>query len=100
MAPQPAKPLPKLVDLGSTQCIPCKQMEPVLEDLRREYAGKLIVEFVDVRVDPETARSYGIRVIPTQIFLSADGKELYRHEGYISKEDILGCWREFGVTLE
>ena len=40
--------LPKLVDLGSKQCIPCKQMAPILEDLKRDYEGVFEVEFIDV----------------------------------------------------
>jgi thioredoxin 1 len=75
-------------------------MEPILEQLRRDYAGRMEVEVIDVNKNPRLAMKYGIRVIPTQIFISADGKELYRHEGYISKEDILGWWKEFGVTFE
>jgi thioredoxin 1 len=75
-------------------------MEPVLEGLRRDYAGRMDVEFIDVNKNPRLARSYGIRVIPTQIFISADGKELYRHEGYSSREDILASWGDFGVTFQ
>src|ERR1039457_6081778 len=40
--------LPKLVDLGAGKCIPCKKMAPILEELKKEYAGKMEVEFVDV----------------------------------------------------
>ncbi|MBN1942874.1 MAG: thioredoxin family protein [Phycisphaerae bacterium] len=99
-AGKPAGPLPRLVDLGADRCIPCKRMAPVLEQLREEYAGRLEVEFHDVWKNPAVGKNYGIRMIPTQIFISAAGEELYRHEGYISKEDILGWWREFGVTFE
>ena len=92
--------LPRLVDLGATKCIPCKMMAPILEDLKTTYAGKLNVEFIDVWQNPEPGQKYGIRVIPTQIFFAADGKELFRHEGFFSKEDILARWKEFGVNLD
>ncbi|HUW57921.1 MAG TPA: organomercurial lyase [Planctomycetota bacterium] len=95
-APQPAAGLPRLVDLGSTTCIPCKMMAPILEDLKKDYAGRLQVEFIDVVVNPQAAKPYGIKLIPTQIFFDAEGKELWRHEGFISKEDILGKWKELG----
>jgi len=97
--PQPAKALPRLVDLGASKCIPCKMMAPILEDLKEEYAGKLEVEFFDVWKDPDIAREYGIRIIPTQIFFDASGKERFRHEGFFSKEDILTKWKELGVEL-
>jgi len=91
--------LPRLVDLGAGKCIPCKMMAPILEELKKEYAGVFKTEFLDVWQDPEPARMYGIRVIPTQIFFDAEGKELFRHEGYFGKEDILAKWKELGVDL-
>jgi thioredoxin 1 len=97
-AAQPAK-LPRLVDLGADKCIPCKMMAPILEDLKASQAGRLDVEFIDVWKNPGAGEQYGIRVIPTQIFYSEDGKELFRHEGLFSKEDILAKWKEFGVEL-
>lgn len=96
---QGLKALPRLVDLGADQCIPCKMMAPILEELKTEYAGRFQVDFIDVWKDPEQARIYGIRVIPTQIFYNASGKELFRHEGFISREDILARWKELGVEL-
>lgn len=96
----PSGVLPRLLDIGSDQCIPCKMMAPIIEELKKEYAGRLEVEFVDVWKNPDQGERYGIRLIPTQIFFDAAGKELFRHEGFFSKEDILGKWKEFGVTLD
>ena len=92
--------LPRLVDLGADKCIPCKMMAPILEELKTEYAAVLNVEFIDVWKNPDAGQKYGIRVIPTQIFYDTFGKELFRHEGFFAKEDILAKWKEFGVTLE
>jgi thioredoxin 1 len=97
-APSTVK-LPKLLDLGAGKCIPCKAMAPILEDLKKEYAGQLHVEFIDVWQNPDAAKQYGVEIIPLQIFYNADGKELFRHTGFFSKEDILGKWKEFGVNL-
>jgi thioredoxin 1 len=91
--------LPRLVDIGADQCIPCKLMAPILEELRREYVDRMRVEFVDVWKHPAAGEPYRIRAIPTQIFYDASGRELYRHEGFISKADILAVWRRFGVTF-
>jgi len=91
--------IPALVDVGSKQCIPCKLMEPVLEELRTEYAGVLRVEFIDVQVDPARATKLGVRGIPTQIFYDASGKERYRHIGYITKEGILTSFKKLGIKL-
>ena len=92
--------LPRLLDLGAGKCIPCRMMAPVLEDLKKEFAGKMNVEFIDVWVNPDAAKPYGIEVIPTQIFYNADGKELFRHVGFFAKEDILAKWKELGVDLK
>ena len=93
-------PLPRLVDLGAGKCIPCKKMAPILEELRREYAGRMEVEFIDVWKDPDAGKAYGIEMIPTQIFFDASGKELDRHTGFMGKEDILAKWKELGVEFK
>lgn len=92
--------LPKLIDLGADKCIPCKMMAPVLEELKKEYAGRMNVEFIDVWKNPDAGKPYGIEMIPTQIFYDASGKELFRHTGFYGKEDILGKWKELGVDLK
>ncbi|MEI8122682.1 MAG: thioredoxin family protein [bacterium] len=94
------KALPHLVDLGAGKCIPCKMMAPILEDLKKTLVGKLEVQFIDVWENPDAGKKYGINVIPTQIFYDAQGKELFRHEGFFGKDDILAKWKEFGVDLK
>ena len=92
--------LPRLVDLGAGKCIPCKMMAPILAELKKEYAGRLKVEFIDVWENPDEGSEYGIRMIPTQIFYDASGKELFRHEGFFGKVDILTKWKELGIEIE
>lgn len=94
------EPLPRLIDLGADKCIPCKMMAPILEQLKEEYEGTFEIDFIDVWKKPEAGRPWRIRVIPTQIFLDGSGKELFRHEGFFSKEDILMKWEELGVDVE
>ncbi|MCX6354125.1 MAG: thioredoxin family protein [Candidatus Aureabacteria bacterium] len=92
--------IPALIDLGRTFCIPCKLMAPILEEMKKEYEGRLYVEFIDVGDNPEAGRKYRINMIPTQIFLDASGKELYRHVGFFAKEDILKKWKELGIEFK
>ncbi len=92
--------LPKLVELGSSSCIPCKRMKPIIDELTREQSGVLAVEFIDVKKDAEAAKPYKARIIPCQVFLDASGKERFRHEGFWSKKDITAKWLELGVTLK
>ena len=96
----PAVALPRLVDLGADKCMPCKMMAPILEELKTAYAGQLEVEFIDVWKNEGAGEAYGVRVIPLQIFFDATGKELFRHEGFYAKEDILDKWKELGFEFQ
>lgn len=86
-----------LIDLGAKKCIPCKLMAPILEKLEKVYAGKAAVIFFDVWEDPAPARRFGIRSIPTQIFFDKKGREVYRHEGFLSEEAIVRRLKDMGV---
>lgn len=97
---QPQAALPRLVDLGAGKCIPCKMMAPILDQLKVDFKEQLEVIFIDVWENPDAGQAYGIRMIPTQVFFDARGKELFRHEGFFSREDILAKWRELGVPLK
>ncbi len=92
--------LPRLVDLGADKCIPCKMMAPILEEMKTAYVGQLEVEFIDVWKNPDAGDKYGVRVIPLQIFFDAAGQELFRHEGYFAKEDIIAKWKELGFEFK
>jgi len=91
--------LPRLVDVGADKCIPCIKMAPILDQLREDFRGKLDVAFVDVWKKREEAASYGVQMIPTQIFYAADGRELFRHTGFYSREEILAKWQELGYRF-
>lgn len=93
--------LPQLLEFGSKKCIACQKMAPIIEALTNDYKGVLRVEFVDVAVKEKLAmaQQHKIRTIPTQVFLDAKGKELWRHEGFISREDIEKKWQSLGYDL-
>jgi len=91
--------LPRLVDLGADKCIPCKLMAPILDEMKTAYAGRLVVEFIDVWKNPDAGKKHGVEIIPTQIFFGPSGKELFRHQGFFSKDDILAKWKELGFDL-
>jgi thioredoxin 1 len=91
--------MPRLLDLGSKGCTACTMLEPVLEELRENYIGKLQVDFIDVWEHEQVATDYGIEIIPVQIFFDAEGQELYRHQGFISAADIVAQFKELGIDL-
>lgn len=86
-----------MIDLGATECIPCKMMAPIIEKLKKEYAGKAEIIFIDVWKDSTQARKYDIRTIPTQIFFDQNGREVLRHTGFIDKKRIVGILSRMGV---
>jgi thioredoxin 1 len=86
-----------MLELGSVGCIPCEQMKPVMERLKKNYKGQLEVFFVDVRKARETAQRFGVYVIPTQVFLDKISKEFYRHIGYYGYEEIAPVMKKAGI---
>ncbi len=89
-------PLPRLLDLGAGKCVSCKAMASVLDEMKASYAGQLNVDFIDVWENEDATSTYGIRLIPTQIFYDAEGNELFRHEGFFARADMLAKWAELG----
>ena len=87
------------VELGSVNCIPCKMMQPIMEEIEKEYAGQVKVVFHDVWTEDGRpyAQKYGIRLIPTQVFLDSEGNEYFRHEGFFPKEDLVEVLKQQGV---
>ncbi len=86
-----------LVDFGSTGCVPCDMMAPILETLREKYNGKVNVLFIHVGEEPILASRYGVQSIPVQIFFDKTGKEVFRHVGFFPQEQIEGKLSEMQV---
>ncbi len=93
----PVKGMVTMIDLGAKQCIPCKMMAPILEKLEKAYKGSAAIIFIDVRKSYEPAKRFGIRLIPTQIFFDKQDKEVFRHEGFLNEDAIVGQLRKMGV---
>jgi thioredoxin 1 len=91
-----AKGMPVFVDVGRTSCKPCQMMVPVLDTLTKKYKGKMEVVFVHMDEEQSYARELGVTMIPTQILLDKNGKEVSRHVGYIPLED---CEKMIGKTV-
>jgi thioredoxin 1 len=99
MVEVPVKGKVTMVDIGAKECIPCKMMAPIMEELEKEYhdSGRAAILFIDVWKNKEQGRRFGIRSIPTQIFYDKEGNEVYRHEGFMDKKDIVARLEKLGV---
>jgi len=93
------KPKITFLELGSTTCIPCQQMEKVLESVREKYGNQIEVIFHDIKKEKELAAKYRIKMIPTQIFLDIEGKEIHRHLGFYPEELIDNFLKEQGLKI-
>jgi len=89
---------PVVVDFGSNSCIPCRQMRPILQEIRKEHLGKAEVLVIDVYKYQSLAREHKIRMIPTLAFFDSNGKEVHRHQGFMSKKAIVEQLKKMGVS--
>jgi len=90
------------VELGSVNCIPCKQMQPIMKSIEEKYGDQVKVIFYDVWKEDQKkyAQQYGIKLIPTQVFLDANGKEFHRHEGFYPEAEIDKILQSKGLTIK
>jgi len=93
----PVKGMVTMIDLGAKKCVPCKMMAPIMAKMEKQYEGKVAIVFIDVWKHNEQAKRFGIRAIPTQIFYNEEGKEIYRHVGFMDEKTIINQLKKMGV---
>jgi thioredoxin 1 len=89
-------PLPKLLDFGAGTCIPCKKMAPILKELAVEYKGRVDIKIIEVYQEREMTQANRVRLIPTQVFYDTKNQEVFRHEGFMDKEQIKKVFDKMG----
>jgi len=93
----PVKGMVTMIDLGKKTCTQCKMMAPILEKLEKEYKGKAAIVFINLLEDPEQQYRFKLKALPTQIFFNPEGKEVYRHVGFMSEKAITVQLAKMGV---
>ncbi len=91
--------LPVLVNTGIESCPPCHLMASSLLELHRDYGHVFLTFYYDIKKEPGALATFLIRTVPTQIFYSAEGEELHRNEGFLSKAHLLDIWRDIGLDI-
>jgi thioredoxin 1 len=84
-----SKARPALYEFGARWCIPCKEMQQVMAALKQQYDDQLEVRMVYVDEQKPLFEQYKIMLIPTQVFMDAQGKEVDRHIGALPKEEVI-----------
>lgn len=93
----PVKGTVTMIDLGKKDCTQCKMMAPILERLKIKYKGKAAIIFINLLEDPEQQYVYRLKALPTQIFFSPEGEEVYRHTGFMGEKAIVAQLNKMGV---
>jgi thioredoxin 1 len=94
--PASAAALPRLWEFGRGTCVPCKTMKGILDPMAAEFAGKIEIRMINIDDEPGLTKEYRIMTIPTQVFISAAGDELFRHIGVYPRDSILAKFTELG----
>ncbi len=96
------KPQITFIELGSVKCIPCRMMQPIMKSAEKKYGDQIEVVFYDVWKPEQRhyAQEYGIRVIPTQVFIDATGNEIYRHEGFFPEQELDEFLQAAGLEIQ
>lgn len=78
------------LEFGAKGCSACLRMETVMDEIRKNHGDKINVVFYNVLLpeNQEYMSFYGVDTIPTQIFLDSTGKQIFRHSGYLSIQEI------------
>jgi thiol-disulfide isomerase/thioredoxin len=88
---------PTMIEFGATGCVPCDMMQPILDNLRKDYPDKLNVVFVHVGEEQVLASRFGIQAIPVQVFFDAQGKEVFRHTGFLAENEVTKQLVKMGI---
>ena len=85
----PAQVRPILYDFGSGRCYSCQQMEKILQTVKARYGSQVDIRLIYVDKDRDLASRYKVILIPTQVFVDASGKEVFRHMGLFPQDKLV-----------
>ncbi len=91
--------VPSVTMLSTKSCPACAQMSKVLNELNANYRGRLTTAHIYLENNPDIAKKYNIRYVPTLIFRDASGKEIAQEVGYRSMNEVLKVFASKGIKF-
>ena len=86
-----------IVEFGGEHCIPCRAMQPILQDLQAALTVKAKVRNFWIQENPEVARRFKIMVMPTQVVFNQKGEEVLRHQGVFPADEFHAALAKIGL---
>ena len=96
--PPPGK--PAVIDFARPACPICKKMEGILLEVKARYRDQLEIRFAYREPDEYLFKKFRVIIVPTQVFLDASGKEVYRNEGIFPKDRLINKLKELKFIKE
>lgn len=96
----PPESRPAIYEFARKLCPICKEMEQVLKEVQGQYGHQLEVRILHIDEEEYLFRRYHVAIVPTQVFLDASGKEVFRHEGLFPRKQLLQKLRELGFIQD
>ncbi len=91
---------PEILEFDRKFCPVCKESELIIQAMQAQYPGQFAVRRLYIDEEESYFRRYRVAIVPTQIFLDAAGKEVFRHEGVFAREKLLEKLRELKFIKE
>ena len=91
--------LPSVTMLSTKTCPACSQMEKVFGEIKAKYSGKITTAHIFLEDNPDIAKKYNVRYVPTLIFRDASGKTVAQEVGYRPLSDVLKVFAKAGVKI-
>lgn len=88
---------PLIVDFGMTRCLQCIEQSKTMDELQGIIGDRVLLKFVHVGKEEELAEAYKVILIPTLVYLDAQGKEVFRNVGQMKREPMLAKARQLGL---
>lgn len=91
---------PAIYEFARKLCPICQKNAMVLKEVEARYRGQIILRFLYIDTEEPVFREYRVTFVPTQVFLDASGREVFRHEGPLSQKELIAKLKELNFVRD